>query len=94
MKEENGIMKTKERVSSETTQALPIGNCCLPVLESYPTWFTLEQMLRFISRDMRHGGKDIATVCRSSLDAVSVIDASLSCLVVHVKVAEVIVEID
>lgn len=51
-------------------------------------------MLCLISGDMRDGGKDIAAVSCSSLDAVSVVDASLSCLVVHVKVAKVIVEID
>ena len=43
---------------------------------------------------MRNGGKDIGAVGGGALDAISVIDAALSCLVIDVEVLEVVVKVD
>lgn len=51
-------------------------------------------MLGFVSCDMRDGGEDIAAVSSSTLNAVSVVDATLACLVVDIKVPEVVVKVD
>src|SRR5690349_6826331 len=50
-------------------------------------------MLSFIGRDMGNSGKDIAAVSCCTFDTVTMVDASLACLVVNVKVPEVVVEI-
>lgn len=51
-------------------------------------------MLGFVGRDVRDSGEYVGTVCSASLDAVAVIDATFSCLVVNIEVGEVVVEID
>ena len=43
---------------------------------------------------MRNGGKDIGAVGGGALDAISVIDAALSCLVIDVEVLKVVIEVD
>jgi hypothetical protein len=53
-----------------------------------------QQMLSLVGSDMGDGCKDIAAVSGSALDAVTVVDATLSSLVVDIEGAEVVVEID
>lgn len=58
------------------------------------TWLALQQMLGLVSSDMGHGGKDIAAVSGSTLDAVAVVDATLASLMIDIKVAQVVVKVD
>jgi hypothetical protein len=51
-------------------------------------------MLSFIGRDMRDGSKDIAAVCSSTLDAVSVVDATFASFMVDIKIPEVVIKVD
>lgn len=51
-------------------------------------------MLSFVGGDMRDRGKDIAAVSSSTLDAVSVVDATLASFVVDIKIPEVVVKVD
>lgn len=51
-------------------------------------------MLALVCGDMRNGGEDIGGVRSGALDAVSVVNASLSGFSIHIKVLEVIVEVD
>jgi hypothetical protein len=51
-------------------------------------------VLRLIGSDVRDRGENICTVSSGSLDAVAVIDASLSCLVIDIKILKVVVEIN
>ena len=51
-------------------------------------------MFGFVGGNMRDSGKDIAAVSSSTLDAVSVVDATLASLVVDIKVPEVVVKVD
>lgn len=43
---------------------------------------------------MRHGCEDVAGMRRGSFDTVSVVNSALSSLGIHIKVLEVVVEID
>lgn len=54
----------------------------------------LQQMLGLVGSDVGDGRKDITAVCCSTLDAVTVVDATLAGLVVNIEGAEVVVEID
>lgn len=54
----------------------------------------LEKMLRLVCSNVGNGGKDIAGVCGGALNAVSVVDTTLSSFRVNVKVLQVVVEID
>lgn len=57
------------------------------------TWLALQKVLSFIGGDMRNSCKDVAAVGCCTFDTVSMVDASLACFMVHVKVPEVVVEI-
>jgi hypothetical protein len=54
----------------------------------------LEQVLRLVRSDVRHGREHVRTVCRRALDAVAVVDPTLAGFVVHIEVLEVVVEVD
>jgi hypothetical protein len=49
-------------------------------------WLPLQKMLAFVCRDVGDSGENIARVRRSPLNAVSVVDTTLSSLRIHVKV--------
>jgi len=51
-------------------------------------------MLALVCSDVRNGGKDISGVGGGSLDAVSMVNATLSSFSIHVKPLEVVVEVD
>lgn len=51
-------------------------------------------MLAFVCRDVRNGSEYIAGVGRRTLDAVSVVDSSLSSFGINIKVLKIVVEID
>lgn len=55
---------------------------------------TLEQVLTFVCSDVRDGGEDICRVRRTALYAITVVNASLASLCVHIEVLQVVVEID
>jgi hypothetical protein len=55
---------------------------------------TLQQVLGFICCDLRHGSEHVTRVRRRPLDAVAVVDLTISCLLVRVKVRHVVVEVD
>ena len=48
----------------------------------------LQQMLRLEARDVGHSGEDVGTVHGRSLDAVAVIDAAITSLLVYVKLVK------
>lgn len=56
--------------------------------------FPLEEMLGLVSGNVRNGGEDIGAVGSRAFDAVSVVYATLACLVIDIKVLEVIVKVD
>ncbi len=51
-------------------------------------------MLAFVCRDMGDRCKDVRTMRRRPLNAVPMIDAALSRLVVDIEVLQVVVEVD
>ena len=53
-----------------------------------------EEMLGLVGGDVADRGEDVGTVSSGTLDAVSVVDATLARLVVDIKVLEVVVEVD
>lgn len=57
-------------------------------------WLALEQMLTLVCSNVRDCCKDIGRVCRSTLDAVPVVDTTLAGLGITVKVLKVVVEIN
>jgi hypothetical protein len=57
-------------------------------------WFSLQKMFAFVCRDVGDSGENIARVGRSSFNAVSVVDATLSSLGIHIEILQVIVEIN
>lgn len=56
--------------------------------------FPLEEMLGLVSGNVRNGGEDIGAVGSRAFDAVSVVYATLACLVIDIKVLEVIIKVD
>lgn len=54
----------------------------------------LQEVLAFIGRDVRDRGEDVCRVRGSPLDAVSMINPPFAGLGVHIKVLQVVVEID
>lgn len=56
--------------------------------------FSLEQMFRFVRRDVRDSREDVRGMCGCSFDTVSMVDTSLSGLMVDIEVLEVVVEVD
>lgn len=54
----------------------------------------LQKMLALVGGDMRNGGENVRTVRRGTFDAVSVVDSAFPRFVVHVKVLEIVVEVD
>lgn len=51
-------------------------------------------MFGLIGSDMRDGSKHISRVSSRSLNAVSVVDAALASLMVHIEVLQVVVKVD
>lgn len=51
-------------------------------------------MLTFVSGNVADGGEDISAVSCTALDAISVVDATLSSFRIDVEVLEVVVEVD
>jgi hypothetical protein len=51
-------------------------------------------MLAFVCSNVGDGSEDIASVSGSALDAIPMVDTTLSSLSIHVKVLQIIVEID
>lgn len=49
-------------------------------------WFSLEQMLTFVCRNMRYSSEDIARVGCCTFNTVTVVDSSLACFSIDVKV--------
>lgn len=56
-------------------------------------WLPLQQVLTLISCDVGDSGEDVGRVGCSALNAVSVVDTTLSSFGIHVKVLQVVVEI-
>lgn len=56
--------------------------------------FSFQEMLGLIGGDVGDGGEDIASVCSSSFYAVTMVNTALSSFCVHVKVLEIVVEVD
>lgn len=57
-------------------------------------WLSLEKMLALVCGDVGDCCEDIGRVRRGSLNAVAVVNTTLSSLSVHIKVLEVVVEIN
>lgn len=57
-------------------------------------WLALEQMLRFVGRDVGDSSENVAGMRSSPLNAVSVVNTTLSSLSVDIEVLEIVVEID
>lgn len=55
---------------------------------------SLKEMFALVSRNVRYSGEDVRGMGSCSLNAVSVVDTTLSSLRVHVKVLQVVVEVD
>lgn len=53
----------------------------------------LQQMLRLVPRYIRHGGEHVRQVGGRPLHAVPVVDLPLACLLVHVELVQVVVEV-
>jgi hypothetical protein len=60
----------------------------------HPVRLALEEMLTLICSDVRYCGEDVARVGSGSFDAISMVNASLSRLCVHVEPLQVVVEVD
>lgn len=60
----------------------------------YAVRLPLEKMLALEGGDVRDRCKDVRGMCSGPFDAVSVVDAALPGLGIHVKVVEVVVEVD
>jgi len=48
------------------------------------------KVLRPIRRDTRYGGIDINTACCGAFHTIPVVNTALSCLVIHIKILEVV----
>lgn len=57
-------------------------------------WFPLQQVLTLVSCDVGDSGKDIGRVGCSSLNAVAVVDTTLSSFSIDIEVLQVVVKID
>lgn len=60
----------------------------------HSVWFPLEKVLALKRRDMRDGSKDVCRVSCRSLDAVSMIDPTFTSLRIHIKMMEVVIEVN
>lgn len=68
--------------------------CDVEAVGEHAVGLALEQVLALVGRDVRDGREDVARVRGRALDAVAVVDAALARLGVHVKVLQVVVEVD
>lgn len=59
-----------------------------------PIGFAFQQMLRLVGSNVRDRGEYISTMSGGALNTIAVIDASFACLVIDVKILEVIVKIN
>jgi hypothetical protein len=55
---------------------------------------SLQKMFALVGSDVGYGCKNIARVCRSTLNAVSMIDSTFSSLCIYIKVLQIIIKID
>ena len=62
-------------------------------IRSENVWLPLHQMLALQPSDLTHSGEDMSKMSRSSLNAVSVIDPTLSSLMVTVKLLQIVIEV-
>jgi len=60
--------------------------CDIETVGKYSIWLTLQEMLALVCSDVGYGCEDITRVCGSALNAVSVVDTTLSSLGVNIKV--------
>ena len=51
-------------------------------------------MLRFVRRDMRNRRENIRAVGRGPFDAIPVVDPAFTRFMVHIKVLEIVIEVD
>ena len=51
-------------------------------------------MLCFVGRDVGDGGENIRAVCGRTFDAVSMVNAAFTSLMIDIEVLQVVVEID
>ena len=58
----------------------------IETIRKHAVWLALQKMFGFVCSDVGDGCEDIAGVGRSSFDAVSVVDPTLSSLRIHIKV--------
>lgn len=56
--------------------------CCR---ERKATWFSFEEMLSLDGRDLRHSGENMSAACCSPLQTVTMIDLSITCLLIYIK---------
>lgn len=63
-------------------------------VRQYAVRFPLQKMLALVCSDVGHSGKNIGRMRSGAFDTVSVVDAALSSLGIHIEVLQVIVEID
>lgn len=59
----------------------------------YEIGFAFQQMLRFITGNLRDGGKDMRQVCGGPFNAISMIDLPFARLFVHTKFVQIVIEI-
>ena len=52
-------------------------------------WLSLQQMLRLLSCYLGNSAEDVCAVCGRSLQAVAVIDLSVTSLLVHIELQQV-----
>lgn len=57
-------------------------------------WFPFEEVLTFIGSYVGDGGEDICAMGCAALDAISVVYTTLPCLVVHIKILEIVIKVD
>ena len=55
---------------------------------------TLQKMLGLVGSDVRDSGKNIAAMSGGTLNAVTVVDATLACLMIDIEATQVVVEIN
>ncbi|KAH6611194.1 hypothetical protein Trco_001214 [Trichoderma cornu-damae] len=68
--------------------------CDVEAVGEHAVRLPLQQMLRFKGGDVRDCREDVARMSGGTLDAIPMVDATLSCLGIDVKVLEMVVEIN
>lgn len=68
--------------------------CDIKAVGQNSVWLALQEMFGFVGSDMGDSCEDIARVGSCSFNTVSVIDTTFSSFRIHIKVLQVVVEID